>query len=1128
MAGNKDVKRGIVIYIDGKEVNNNAKAIQAEMRKVKKEIDGCTLGSKEYIAATKRYKELNAILNEHKAKLSGVKKEHFSFINTINGLWQKWQVTIGAFLAAFAGVSLALSKFRKEMNETEESSANLKALTGLDDSSIQWLQEQAEILSTTMEKSGLRVQKTAKEILEAYMLVGSAKPELLQDKEALNAVTIEALRLAEAAKMSLKDAVDGVTLSLNQYGEKADQASRYVNVLAAGSKFGAANVENQTAAIIKAGVAASVAKVPIESLVGSIETLAEKGIKGEIAGTGLKTFFLKLEGMADDVRPSVVGLETALENLRKKNLSTAETQKLFGLEAYTVAQAMISGAEKVHDYTVAVTDTNVAIEQAAINSDTANAKLAQMKNEFTQQGIILVKELNPAITKFVSLGMNSTKMLVGVVRFLTEYRVTMTATSAVIAAYITFLNRKVIAEKLSVLWTDRLKDSTVGLFKTLKANPWGILLTAITAVTVALIQQNKKLEEQNEKVRLQNKLEETANKQYAEEAGKIDALTRKIKSNNLSIDERRKALNELKEIVPGYLADLTNEGKLVNDNKKAIDDYLVSLEKQIKLKAAQDELEKAYAEKRKKEKELQKKQEVEDVKRAANTNAKVAASLQGSGDNGYGKVGAAMNSSTNGVQKTTKELEKAVKAREKVAGELEKVNGDIKVLEEEIKNSDLGNQSSPNTGDGGNGGSGSGGSTTTTETTESKRIKAETAAIEAEMKNREAIIKQEYASGIKNRQQYSDEMQAIEIDRIQKLLKIAGLEPEKIAELKVKLVDFAVKARESLESIDFSSSFDSDEGQQLYNEYEKNLDRLNQKNEEQIAILQNNLTLRNITQEVFNQKKQELDTKFTLEQEKLWDEYVQKLLNSQSELIGSTDDNLEELTAITEKNLKLFNDTLRPLAESIGQSLVDSVKDALEDGRDPIKAALKAILKDVVNAIQKMMVASVAQRTIANVGTLGVWGIAKAAGEIALITAAGAGLNALIDSFADGGYTRKGSKYTPAGIVHAGEFVATQEAVNNPAVKPVLDAIDMAQRNGTIANLTQNDISAIRGNNNPASSSDNNSKTNALIAECIKVMQKVKERFDEPIIAETYATGKHGTIEAAEKVEMMKRNSKRN
>ena len=53
------------------------------------------------------------------------------------------------------------------LSAKQESSANLKALTGLDDQSIQWLTEQAERLSTQMDETGLRVTQSSREILEA-------------------------------------------------------------------------------------------------------------------------------------------------------------------------------------------------------------------------------------------------------------------------------------------------------------------------------------------------------------------------------------------------------------------------------------------------------------------------------------------------------------------------------------------------------------------------------------------------------------------------------------------------------------------------------------------------------------------------------------------------------------------------------------------------------------------------------------------------------------------------------------------------------------------------------------------------------------------------------------------------
>ena len=350
----KHFSRNLKLYLDGREVVNNLSGIRKELKEARRELSNAQIGSDNYVRAMERVGELNGMLNEHKHKLKEIEETHGNLLQKAK-VWVKEGFFNQIGYNSLNGLKNMLAGFRDLFNQKESSAANLKALTGLDDSSIQWLTDQAERLSTSMDETGLRVTQSSQEILEAYMLVGSAKPELLGDKEALNAVTIEAMRLAQAAKMDLKDAVDGVTLALNQYGAGADQAARYVNVLAAGSKAGAADVQSQTAAIIKAGVAASTAGIPIEQLVGSIETLAEKGIKSEVAGTGLKTFFLKLETMADDCRPSVVGLQTALENLAAKNLTTEQMMEAFGEGTYTVAQAMISSSDAFRQYTEAVT-----------------------------------------------------------------------------------------------------------------------------------------------------------------------------------------------------------------------------------------------------------------------------------------------------------------------------------------------------------------------------------------------------------------------------------------------------------------------------------------------------------------------------------------------------------------------------------------------------------------------------------------------------------------------------------------------------------------------------------------------------------------------------------------------------
>lgn len=164
-------------------------------------------------------------------------------------LFNKYAAVVTTVIAAVTGLTLKLNQLREKRNEREDAKADVEALTGLSKDDINWLEQEAIRLSTTISDSGIRIRQSATEILDAYKLVGSAKPELLSNKEALAAVTEQTLILASASGMTLKDAVDAVTLSLNQYGDGADQAARYANVMAAGSKYGAAAVESVTTAV---------------------------------------------------------------------------------------------------------------------------------------------------------------------------------------------------------------------------------------------------------------------------------------------------------------------------------------------------------------------------------------------------------------------------------------------------------------------------------------------------------------------------------------------------------------------------------------------------------------------------------------------------------------------------------------------------------------------------------------------------------------------------------------------------------------------------------------------------------------------------------------------------------------
>lgn len=472
------------------EVMNNLdkatpKELRATLTAINRQLNSGHIkrGSAEW----KYYQQQAKLVTAELQKIKTEVQETEGWLSRFNNGFAKWGGLLATGAATITGVSMALNTLRNNRDSKESSQAELKALTGLDDESIQWLTKQAEQLSTTMDESGLRIRQSSDEILQAYMLIGSKKPELLKDKEALNAVTIEAMRLAAAAKIDLKDAVTATTVSLNMYGESADQAARYVNVLAAGSKEGAADVSAQAASIKNAGVAASGAGVSIEQLQGTIQMLAEKGLEAEPAGTALRKFFLVLQTGPDETNPKVVGLQTALENLNKKSLTAAQIQTMFGEEAYSAATILIQNVDKVQKYTEAVTGTNIAMEQAAINSDTNQAKLAQLRNSIKEAGNDLMERLNPSLSLLTGW---TTKIIVALPKLIDwfkEYKNIIITSTAAIAAYTVTVNASTIATKLYETWTKLATVATRGFNTALKANPFGLAVAGLTAIATALM-----------------------------------------------------------------------------------------------------------------------------------------------------------------------------------------------------------------------------------------------------------------------------------------------------------------------------------------------------------------------------------------------------------------------------------------------------------------------------------------------------------------------------------------------------------------------------------------------------------------------------------------------------------------
>ncbi|WP_368107208.1 tape measure protein [Bacteroides nordii] len=137
-----------------------------------------------------------------------------------------------------------------------------------------------------------------------------------------------------------------------------------------------------------------------------------------------------------------------------------------------------------------------------------------------------------------------------------------------------------------------------------KANVYATLISVLLGLGMAVYMFTKRTNEATEANNSLNRVSKNASEEYAKQASTIDRLNGVLKSETASLTLKKEKLKELKGIIPGYNAELDNEGKLINNNTEAIKAYLTQLEKQIKLKAAQEELEELYRKKRLQEKDI--------------------------------------------------------------------------------------------------------------------------------------------------------------------------------------------------------------------------------------------------------------------------------------------------------------------------------------------------------------------------------------------------------------------------------------------------------------------------------------------------------------------------------------------
>lgn len=141
------------------------------------------------------------------------------------------------------------------------------------------------------------------------------------------------------------------------------------------------------------------------------------------------------------------------------------------------------------------------------------------------------------------------------------------------------------------------KNAWTAMNATMKASVFGLIAAGVTVLSLKLWDMHKKQKAAAASAKELENMERNLNAQVNEQTAKVKQLNETMRNEKISMNRRKEALDELKKIIPGYNGLLSEEGRLTRDNKNAIDDYLVSLEKEIKLKAYKDKLVELYKQK---------------------------------------------------------------------------------------------------------------------------------------------------------------------------------------------------------------------------------------------------------------------------------------------------------------------------------------------------------------------------------------------------------------------------------------------------------------------------------------------------------------------------------------------------
>ena len=614
-----------VAKVEAKKFDEVIKNINAaslnDLRRVSQqlqnEIKKLAPGTQEFIDKSKQLQQVNSRIATLKQGFKGVVEEEKRATLSLKGLsegFNRYFGIVSTGVAAITGLSLAFRKAAQAAAELDDRYADVMKTTGL-------THEQVESLDKELMKIDTRTSRD-----QLLLLARDAgKLGITGQQNILGFV-----RAADQIQVALgEDLGEG---AIKQLGKIADvlgytkSMGVEQSLLSIGSAINAVGQDSTAseAYLVEfvqrlAGVGAQ-ANISAADLIGFASGLDQSAMKVEMAATAFQKFLMKLyedpKQFASYARMEVQEFTDLLKNDANKAITTvlkalqdqdgfASLVPIFkdmGLDGARAVSVLASMASNLGAITDAQALANAEFEKAtsvtdeySVKNNNLQAQLEKARKEFQNATITLGQSLNPVLLK-------STKGLTYLIKLLAEHGKEIGNAIIAVAALTTVVKLHTIVQGIAngavkvyntlratatvltnaaKLAYAKLTGATIAataaqnaLNAAMSKSVFGLMAIVVGSLAFAITNYTKKMESANEEMEHTNELEKELATAGREEEREIRDLQEILNNENLSLEERNKALLKLKEIVPDYHASLSQEGKLINDNTEALDKYI--------------------------------------------------------------------------------------------------------------------------------------------------------------------------------------------------------------------------------------------------------------------------------------------------------------------------------------------------------------------------------------------------------------------------------------------------------------------------------------------------------------------------------------------------------------------------